>query len=178
MKLNGIESFYMDDKLKDTLEETNEKLEKNNDYLNIVLFGGRLLAGYTNGDYVTDDIDIQLYDKNNEPFEKIDGHSDFHVIAGVMEVPPPEDRVDINVFIEYSNLKVFLPSPEMLVISKLSTKRSKDEVHLTKTNILEKCNLKELREMAAEYKDYVINPDDPDLNFNSLEKIIKIKGLD
>lgn len=169
--------FYLDETFKFTLKQANNKLKERNDFLEIILFGGRLLQGYTNNGHQTEDVDIQLFKSTSISELEIESMLRFHIIAGVMEVPPIEECVDLESYIELSNLKVYLPSPEMLVISKLASKRAKDLWHLEETDILNVCNIQQLIEMAEDYQQYVLNNTDPNLNFNSFHKLLKDKGL-
>ena len=93
---------------------------------------------------------------------------DIDVLDGVVEVPPMEDFKDKEKLkIEdagFQCIEVFVPTIELLACTKIFSKREKDLQDLRDTDLLAICNKEELMEMVDEYKDYLLNPNDPDLN--------------
>ncbi|GLC90345.1 DUF6036 family nucleotidyltransferase [Lysinibacillus piscis] len=130
----------------------------------------------------TRDIDINLLSTNDEEgIRKVLKELAIDVLDGVVEVPPIEDFREQEKFrIEdagFEHIKVFVPMIELLACTKIFSKREKDLQDLQDTDLLDICNKEKLLAMVNEYKDYLINPNDPDLNYHQLLRILKQKGL-
>lgn len=67
-----------------------------------------------------------------------------------------------------------MPQIELLACTKIFSKRQKDLADLEKSSILDLCDLKKLRKMIEEYKSYLPNPSDPNLNLNHLKERLEM----
>jgi hypothetical protein len=65
----------------------------------------------------------------------------------------------------------------MLACCKIFSKREKDLIDLINTDLLVSCDKEKLLKMIDEYKDYLLNPNDPDINFRQLDNIFTRKGI-
>ncbi len=130
----------------------------------------------------TRDIDINLLSTSDEEsIRKILQKLAIDVLDGVVEVPPMEDfRDKEKLKIEgtgFQCIEVYVPTVELLACTKIFSKREKDLQDLQDTDLLLICDKDTLMEMVDEYKDYLINPNDPDLNYHQLVHIFKQKGI-
>ncbi|NNV05644.1 hypothetical protein ETC03_04085 [Geobacillus sp. MMMUD3] len=130
----------------------------------------------------TRDIDVHLISTNNmqallRELEKIN----VDVVGGIMEVPPSEDlRNKESLFeldLDFSAIRVYVPTIELLACCKIFSTREKDLIDLKETQILEKCDTEKLLGMVAEYREYLLNPSNQDLNLYELDNILKEKGI-
>ncbi|MET3576111.1 DUF6036 family nucleotidyltransferase [Bhargavaea ullalensis] len=130
----------------------------------------------------TQDIDVNVTSATNfdaiyEQLKK----ANIHPVGGVMEVPPLEDfqeedsRQELDV--PFSNIRVFVPSIELLACCKIFSKREKDLEDLESSSLLEMCNQELLGDMIAEYEENLLNKHDPNLNLHQLERILDEKGI-
>ena len=98
-----------------------------------------------------------------------------------MEVPPAEDFKEkdslFELKIEFDALRVFVPSLELLACCKIFSVREKDLIDLEETTILEHCNKEKLLGMVDEYKRFLLNPNQIDLNLHELPRIFKGKKI-
>lgn len=94
-----------------------------------------------------------------------------------MEVPPLEDFKDnTNITQEFTsldNITVYLPNIELLTCCKIFSTREKDLQDLTEMGLIEKCNKEKLIEMVQEYKDYLLNQDNMNLNYHQIKGKLK-----
>ena len=130
----------------------------------------------------TRDIDINLLSTTDEAgIRKLLKNLAIDVLDGIIEVPPMEDfKEKEKLKIEdtgFRCIEVFVPTIELLACTKIFSKREKDLQDLRDTDLLVICNKRELMEMVEEYKDYLLNPDDPDLNYHQLASIFEQKGI-
>lgn len=130
----------------------------------------------------TRDLDVNILSATNEEeLRRILITEGIDIVDGIVEVPPIEDfREGENLFelnTEFVNLKVFVPSIELLACTKIFSRRQKDLLDLQNTKILDMCDKEKLLTLVDEYKHYVMNLNDPDLNFYQLMNILEKKGL-
>lgn len=130
----------------------------------------------------TRDIDVNLIATNNmEALLSSLAEVNIDIVGGVMEVPPMEDFKDKDSLFEldvnFSAIRVYVPSIELLACCKIFSTREKDLIDLKETSILENCNKEKLMKMIEEYKEYLLNPSNPDLNLHELDNIFKEKGI-
>lgn len=130
----------------------------------------------------TRDIDVNLIGTNNMGILlRVLEEVNIDVVGGIIEVPPLEDfrnkdllfELDVN----FSAIRVYVPSIELLACCKIFSTREKDLVDLKETPILEKCDKEKLMKMVEEYKEYLLNPSNRDLNLYELDRILKEKGI-
>jgi len=146
--------------------------------VNLVLLGGAgmIVAMEMNGREFrpTIDIDVQLLSSNDKvSVLKIFEELSIDEITGVVDFPPLEDfQAGLKVKIEsdFQAINVYVPEIELLACTKIFSKRRKDLVDLESTSILDLCDLSKLRRMIEEYKSYLVNPEDPNLNLYYLQE--------
>jgi hypothetical protein len=130
----------------------------------------------------TRDIDVNLkWSNNKEKLLSLLAKMEIDVVGGVMDIPPMEDFQGKDLFqlvgAVFGSIKVYVPSIELLACSKLFSTRGKDLKDLHDTDILNMCDLSKLIEMVEEYKLYMINLENPEINVHQLEVILLEKGL-
>lgn len=126
----------------------------------------------------TMDVDINIINVSDrkvftEQLKKVN----IEIVGGIMEVPPLEDLDDQNSHFEievgFEAIRVFLPNLELLACSKIFSTRGKDLSDLENTSILEYCNKDRLMSMVEEYKQYLLNPSNLNLNVHHLNRIFE-----
>lgn len=128
----------------------------------------------------TRDIDVNLLDTSDtEAIRKLLFKNGIEIVGGVMELPPMEDLREDNrqLDIGFEALRIFLPSIELFACAKIFSKREKDLDDLENTDLLNACDMEKLMPMVEEYKGYVLNPNDPDINVHQLFAILAKKGI-
>lgn len=129
----------------------------------------------------TMDVDVNIFSANNpSEFLSILKGLNIDIVGGVMELPPMEDFEKGSMFkldIDFTSIEVYVPNIELLACSKIFSTREKDLVDLKTTMILESCDKEKLLNMVEEYKNYSLNPNDPNLNLHSLTRILEEKGI-
>jgi len=130
----------------------------------------------------TDDIDVNIMASNNEAgIRKILNNAFIDILDGTVEVPPMEDfRDHPHIKVETELLKaieIFVPTIELLACTKIFSRRGKDYDDLMYTDILNACDKEVLMEKVDEYKDFLVNPNDPDLNYYQLQNIMRERGI-
>lgn len=170
----------------DKLDELDLMCELNGIQAQILVLGGAglllLMEMHERPFRPTRDIDINLLSTTDEAgIRKILNDLAIDVLDGVVEVPPMEDFKDKEKLkIEdagFQYIEVFVPTIELLACTKIFSKREKDLQDLRDTDLLVVCEKETLLEMVNEYKDYLLNPNDPDLNYHQLIHIFKQKGI-
>ena len=131
---------------------------------------------------ITRDIDVNLLDSSDEQaILSTLKELNIDIVGGVMELPPMEDfRIKHNHYqlnLDFSAIRVFLPSPELLACAKLFSKRGKDLEDLRESNLLNICDKVKLLEFVEDYKQYMLNPDDKFVNVHELVHILEAKGI-
>jgi len=96
-----------------------------------------------------------------------------------MEVPPQEDLEEEKNLLEFGleAISVYLPDLELLACCKIFSTREKDLQDLERFEILDKCNKVKLLKMVEEYKSYLLNPTNPDLNVHQLDRIFSEREI-
>lgn len=131
---------------------------------------------------MTRDIDVNLLESSDEQaIRSVLGEADIDIVGGVMELPPMEDfREEDNrrqLDLDFSAIRVFLPSIELLACAKLFSKREKDMIDLKESKLLDYCDKDKLLSLVEEYKDYMLRPDDTFVNVHELVHILEEKGI-
>lgn len=153
------------------LLETNSLLAKRGAKGKIIITGGSALSLLTKGSRVTTDIDyIGKLSLSSEDLNKLSLSND---IEGILIVPAIEEMTFDDKY-SFSNLEVYVLSWEDLAIMKLYSTRQKDLEDL-KEYILPNIQLfYRLKHRLRYYEcDYVGNLNDPDLNYNSYDSLVK-----
>lgn len=152
----------------------------------LVILGGSAFLTYMGLENIcfrtTLDIDVNIIATSNESiFKDFLKKLQIDVVGGIMEVPPLEDFENNNELIkldyDFEYIEVYLPKLELLACTKIFSTRVKDLEDLEHYNILEKCDKIKLLKMVEEYKRYLLNPSNPDLNVHQLNRILKEKGI-
>ncbi|WP_211656192.1 DUF6036 family nucleotidyltransferase [Planococcus alpniumensis] len=78
--------------------------------------------------------------------------------------------------VAFTNLRIFLPSIEMLALSKLISKREKDLEDLKTKPIMEKCDLALLSQFVEEGESFFFNTSE--FNFHEWDDILASRGID
>lgn len=128
------------------------------------------------------DIDVDIistndYDKLGDNLRKLGIHS----IGGVIELPPREDLIqEQNKYkvdgAGFEAIEVYVPTLELLACTKIFSTRGKDLEDLKSTSLIDLCDREKLLNMVNEYKEYLLNPSNMNLNVHELENIFKQKG--
>lgn len=164
-----------------------DKICKREDvHLRIALFGAASLLFHLEEDSFrrTIDIDFRLeHTSSREKFEKIK-----QMMPGMFEelifFPefPDQELYQINGETVkswkghlFENLTIFLPSIEMIALSKLMSKRQKDLDDLLESPILNKCDLVELKEYVEEAATYLSNT--TEYNYLEWDNLLTTRGL-
>lgn len=128
------------------------------------------------------DVDINIINVSDikvftEQLKKVN----IEIVGGIMEVPPLEDLENekslYEIEADFEAIKVYLPNLELLACCKIFSTRDKDLKDLENTTILEKCDKEYLISLVEEYKLYLLNPSNPDLNVHQLNRIFGEKGI-
>lgn len=155
-------------------------------YLSIAIFGGASLIMHLGDENFrsTMDIDYKIDSvSSQDKLDKIkrDMPGAFEELGMFPQFPDHQmykengkeyHTWDGNVF---TNLKIFLPSIEMIALSKLMSDRGKDLEDLMKTPIMNNCDLGKLKEYVIECKTYLINT--RQFNFHEWDDILLARGL-
>ena len=161
-------SYY---KILSTLERTNSLLADKGAKGKIIVVGGSAIALLTRGERVTTDIDyIGSLSLSSKELNELSLSND---IEGILIVPAVEEMLFGDEF-NFTNLDVYVLSWEDLAIMKMYSTRQKDLEDL-KEYILPNIKLfYRLKGRLRYYEcDYVGNLNDPDLNYNSYESLVK-----
>lgn len=153
------------------LAETNEYLARRGIMGKIIITGGSAIALLSKGSRVTTDIDyIGSLALSSVELNKLSLSND---VEGILIVPAIEEMTFDEHF-TYSNLEVYVLSWEDLAIMKLYSTRQKDLEDLQEY-ILPNIRLFNRLESRLKYYecDYVGNLDDPDLNYNSYDSLVR-----
>lgn len=153
------------------LAETNEYLARRGTTSKIIITGGSAIALLSKGNRVTTDIDyIGSLALSSSELNKLSLSND---VEGILIVPAIEEMT-FDLEYKYSNLEVYVLSWEDLAIMKLYSTRQKDLEDL-QGYILPSIRLfYQLKGRLKYYEcDYVGNLDDPDLNYNSFDSLVK-----
>lgn len=158
-------------KIVNTLKEINSSLAKRGITGKIIITGGSAISILTRGERVTTDIDyIGNLSLSSAELNKLSLSND---VEGILIVPAIEEMT-FDLEFSYSNLEVYVLSWEDLAIMKLYSTRQKDLEDL-KEYILP--NIKLFYRLRCRLKyyecDYVGNLDDPDLNYNSYDRLVQ-----
>lgn len=130
----------------------------------------------------TRDVDVQLLNASDmEEINRLLRELNIHVVSsGIAALPPLDeyDKKDAKYEIEeaFTNIKVYVPTPELLACTKIFTNRPRDLMDLKKS-LLDICDLAVLRYHIDDFKNYTLNPNDPNLNLYEIEQILKEKGF-
>lgn len=160
------------------LKILNQDLVEREAKADLVLIGG-FAAKYLLEEFrPTIDLDFmvgKLVNETPSSFNELLENNGMEAVT-VVEIPPIEE-IKFHETLKYSNLTVSIPTIEYLAISKIFTTRQKDEDDLVDEKLLEHCDPELLSEMLIDYKGFVLNPKNPDLNFNSLKSVFDSYGI-
>jgi hypothetical protein len=153
------------------LSETNEYLVRRGITGKIIVTGGSAIALLSKGSRVTTDIDyIGNLALSSAELNKLSLSND---VEGILIVPAIEEMTFDEQF-KYSNLEVYVLSWEDLAIMKLYSTRQKDLEDLQEYILP---NIKLFHQLNRRLKyyecDYVGNLNDPDLNYNSYDRLVQ-----
>ncbi|MFW7364327.1 DUF6036 family nucleotidyltransferase [Vagococcus fluvialis] len=164
--------------LNSQLEILNQDLFERDAKADLVLIGG-FAAKYLLEEFrPTIDLDFmvgKLVNETPSSFNELLENNGMEAVT-VVEIPPIEE-IEFHETLRYSNLTVSIPTIEYLAISKIFTTRQKDEDDLVDEKLLAYCDPELLSEMLIDYKGFVLNPQNPDLNFNSLKNVFDSYGI-
>lgn len=164
--------------LNSQLEILNQDLFERDAKADLVLIGG-FAAKYLLEEFrPTIDLDFmvgKLVNETPSTFNELLENNGMEAVT-VVEIPPIEE-IEFHETLRYSNLTVSIPAIEYLAISKIFTTRQKDEDDLVDEKLLAHCDPELLSEMLIDYKGFVLNPQNPDLNFNSLKNVFDSYGI-
>lgn len=166
------------EKLLTKFEAFNDILETKKIHYTIYLFGAGLGIYHLKEDYrMSNDLDYtsRYTITDREILEELDMF-EIHDMGGIMQVPEISDFKIIDT-IEYTYLTVCIPSIEDFAISKLLSCRPKDYNDLISYPILDLCNIEVLRELLAEYVQYLHDADNPNYNFKVFDTILELRKL-
>lgn len=157
--------------IKEILEELNETLVKRGTTGKIIITGGSAISLLTLGERVTTDIDyVGSLALSNSELSSLSLSND---VEGILIVPAIEEMT-FDLKFTYSNLEVYVLSWEDLAIMKLYSTRQKDLTDLQKYILPNIQLFHQLRRRLRYYEcDYVGNLNDPDLNYNSFDSLVK-----
>ena len=153
------------------LEELSSTLGKKGITGKIIVTGGSAIALLSRGSRVTTDIDyVGSLALSSAELNKLSLSND---VEGILVVPAIEEMT-FDLEFKFSNLEVYVLSWEDLAIMKLYSTRQKDLEDL-KDYILPNIQLfHQLKRRLKYYEcDYVGNLDDPDLNYNSYDRLVQ-----
>ena len=158
-------------KIVNTLKEINSSLAKRGTTGKIIITGGSAISILTRGERVTTDIDyIGNLSLSSAELNKLSLSND---VEGILIVPAIEEMT-FDLEFSYSNLEVYVLSWEDLAIMKLYSTRQKDLEDLQEYILP---NIKLFYRLRCRLKyyecDYVGNLDDPDLNYNSYDRLVQ-----
>ena len=180
------EKMYSTDEVVTQLELLDIYCGINKTFGQILMFGGSAILislELQNRNFrPTKDIDVGILKSSNEKaLIQAIRDANFDLIVGTIEVPPREDfeafekqRLNLNTL---ENIEVFVPSLELLACTKLFSKRQKDLDDLQDTDLLNVCDKDALQRLVDEYKDYVLNPEHPDWNYQKINDIFALRGI-
>lgn len=167
----------MDKLLHQRFNRLNEELKNKNQNIKVILIGGQLgryLLPNFRGTY---DIDVIVRDyMGSSPIVRECLESSNIENVTVVDLPPEED-IEFKETIKYSNLEVCIPDFEYFALTKIFSDRLKDEVDLIESDILKYCDKEKLLNLVDEYKNDVLNPNNPNLNLLNLEEYFQKHGL-
>lgn len=158
-------------KIVKTLEELNSSLVKRGTTGKIIITGGSAISILTHGERVTTDIDyIGNLALSSAELNKLSLSND---VEGILIVPAIEEMTFEEQY-NFSNLEVYILSWEDLAIMKLYSTRQKDLEDLQEYILP---NIKLFHQLNRRLKyyecDYVGNLNDPDLNYNSYDSLVR-----
>lgn len=158
-------------KIVKTLKEINSSLAKRGTTGKIIITGGSAISILTRGERVTTDIDyIGNLSLSSAELNKLSLSND---VEGILIVPAI-DEMTFDLEFSYSNLEVYVLSWEDLAIMKLYSTRQKDLEDLQEYILPNIKLFYRLRGRLKYYEcDYVGNLNDPDLNYNSYDRLVQ-----
>lgn len=158
-------------KIVKTLVELNSSLAKRSTTGKIIITGGSAISILTHGERVTTDIDyIGNLALSSVELNKLSLSND---VEGILIVPAIEEMTFEEQY-NFSNLEVYILSWEDLAIMKLYSIRQKDLEDLQEYILPNIRLFHQLKRRLKYYEcDYVGNLNDPDLNYNSYDRLVQ-----
>lgn len=184
--MNCMKNGLMVEDIITVLVQLDKKCREQGTVADLIMLGASAISMYFNYRGFTfrptRDIDVNVTATSNmEQLRSLLLEKGIDIIGGVIDVPPMEDFKDGEKFEisgdEFTNIRVFVPTIELLACAKIFSTRAKDLEDLKNSDILNLCNKEKLLEMIEEYKQYALNVDNPFLNLRDLECIFHEKGL-
>lgn len=169
------------DQIVDQLIKLDLMCEENSVQAELIIIGGSgillLMEIFKQNFRPTRDIDVQVLSASDmNQLYKLLRKVNIHIVGGVAEFPPIEDFKEKQKYIveaPFTNLKVYVPTPELLACTKIFSKRPKDLFDLEQSNLLDLCDTDILYELINEYKSYMVNSEDRDMNVYQIERILE-----
>ncbi|EGO7558472.1 DUF6036 family nucleotidyltransferase [Enterococcus faecalis] len=161
------------------LQKLNSQLKEESIKTEVVLIGGWAGRFLLNDYRQTLDIDFLLARINDASKERTWRELLFEngmEEVTVVEVPPVEE-IESHDVLEFSNLTVRIPTIEYFAVTKIFSERSKDAEDLIQQKILENCDPEKLQKMFSLYKGDLINPNNMNHNFKTLEDVLRDYGI-
>lgn len=163
--------------------------EESNVHLKLTLFGGAAIILHLGDDKFrrTMDIDYRLEAADNK--EKVDDilkklSSVLQNMGGFPFYPDQElymeDAEELTILenMPFTNITIFLPSKEMVVLSKVTTNREKDLIDLKESPLLNACNMERLVNLIVECMGYMSRAEFNRSNLKDWADILEARGID
>lgn len=162
--------------------------KKENVYAKFVIFGGASLLIHLGENKFRKTLDIDyniLAVSDEEKLQKILNQlrGVFQPLGGFPMYPDKEMYLEDGTLleklggVEFSNIRIFLPSIEMIALSKLMTRRPKDYHDLKETELLDRCDLEKLKRLADECVSYMTDHEYKNSNYYDWDELLKQRGL-
>lgn len=123
----------------------------------------------------TRDIDVSETTVNNNDSDKLLNHFNLLNISTNVDAlihPPGVEILEEGEYKEfnddYTNIRVYLVTPEMLVVTKAFSKRKRDLEDILNEDLLDLIDPKKTISLIEEFKTYYIFADDPELNVSDI----------
>lgn len=144
----------------------------------LIIIGGELGRTLLGEERYRATIDIDYMSDQDLSKETIDIINDVGLDnVNVLDAPPPED-FEKAYTVRFSNLTVYYPSIEDFALTKLMTKRARDDEDLIKYPILDNCDIQDLKNRINEYKTYMFTVNNPEYNFHNLDEYLKQRNIE
>lgn len=129
----------------------------------------------------TSDIDVVITGQPIEQAKRSRFHELLHDLSfeepgGILFLPPPEDLTEPEKqrLIEgFRIIRPHLPTPELLACCKIFSDREKDLLDVTQSGLLSICDKGKLIELIEEYREYVLNPYNPNHHFSQVIRMLR-----
>lgn len=148
---------------------------------NILIVGGSAFSLFmrSQGQTFRKTMDIDI---GNAPFEShpsmtpILNNLGLEIVGGVLF--PDVNEIEVHLILYeggFKTIKVYIPTPEMMVCIKALTNRLKDYLDIIESGILEFCDIKQTIALIEEYKDYLLFVDPLYYHVDEVLEVLKTK---